>query len=299
MFTSVLEAKEYCNSMTNSRLSEADALEKISQLEEYIKNEESESSILLFQEWVSDLKIWLVSDERKRGEYPQGIDQILLDMVEVRAFIFAFQKHPDLQNRLNNSFFWQQWFIGAAHTIISGVGKLVSLDGRDNSLANLWARVGPWIESDGGCDSGEAGFISEVFKRKTGYFDNSRSKAFNYRNKAIAHNENSPEIGWDDLDPDMKILIRAWSLLVAWSSFGILNPFRSNIDVFDSLGSFFSTGELNKLHVERSRYLNIVKGWSKSYLHTGEVDPGRGPFSDGLSVFISTASPPHGESPEH
>jgi hypothetical protein len=189
MFINVLEAKEFCNNRTNSRLSEEEALEKIKQLESYISNDPSEHSKLLFQEWIDEIRVWIDSDERKKREFPQGIDQIILDIIGVRAFIYALQKTPSAQNRLGNSFFWQQWLIGSAHTIIAGIGKLVSTDSRDNSLANLWKDVGEWIKEDGACNIEEAVFIQEAFKRKTGYFDNKNSKAFNYRNKSIAHNE--------------------------------------------------------------------------------------------------------------
>ncbi|MFJ7313434.1 hypothetical protein ACIQVE_11790 [Pseudomonas sp. NPDC098747] len=287
MLCNVLEAKEFCNNKTNSRLTEEGALEKIKQLEEYLSNDPSEHSKLLFEEWIQEIKNWIESDERKKGEYPQGIDQIILDIIEVRAFIYALQQTPSTQLRLQNSFFWQQWLIGSAHTIIVGIGKLVSTDARDNSLANLWKEIGGWIKEDGACDIDEARFIDDSFKRKTGYFDNSNSKAFNYRNKSIAHNEHSPEITWNDLDPDLKILVRAWSLLVAWSSFGILNPFKRNQEIFNGLESFFSTEEISKLGSERNSYLSMVKDWSTTYLHTGISDPGRGAFSDGVKVHIS------------
>ncbi|NUU38176.1 hypothetical protein [Pseudomonas sp. C2B4] len=287
MFINVLEAKEFCNNRTNSRLSEEEALDKIRQLETYINDAPSEHSKLLFQEWIDEIRDWIDSDERKKGEFPQGIDQIILDIIEVRAFIHALQKTPSAQNRLGNSFFWQQWLIGSAHTIIVGIGKLVSTDPRDNSLANLWKEVGIWIKGDGACDIDEATFIEQAFRRKTGYFDNKNSKTFNYRNKSIAHNEHSPEITWDDLDPDMRILVRSWSLLVAWSSFGILNPFRTNKEAFGGLESFFSAEEITKLGSERNSYLDMVKGWSTTYLHTKASDPGRGAFSKGVKISIS------------
>jgi len=287
MLCNILEAKEFCNNKTNSRLTEEEALEKITQLQGYLSDTPSEHSRLLFEDWIGELRSWIESDQRKKGEYPQGIDQIILDIVEVRAFIYALQKTPSIQSRLQNSFFWQQWLIGSAHMIVGGVGKLVSTDVRDNSLSNLWKAVDKWIQDDGACDIDEANFIGEAFKRKTGYFDNSNSKAFNYRNKSIAHNEHSPDITWDDLDPDIKILIRIWSLLVAWSSFGILNPFKSDQEVFRGLDSFFLPEEISKLGSERNIYLSLVKGWSTTYLHTGISDPGRGAFSDGLKVVVS------------
>lgn len=289
MLTSVLEAKEFCNNKTNSMLSEEDALKKISQLEGYIKNDPTEHSRKLFNEWIEEIKSWIDSDARKKGEYPQGIDQILLDIIEVRAFIYAFQKSPEIQARLQ-TFFWQQWLIGGAHTIIVGIGKLVSTDSRDNSLANLWKKVGDWIKNDGACDMDEAIFIEEAFKRKTGYFDNKNSKAFNYRNKSIAHNEHSPQLTWDDLDPDLRILTRSWSLLVAWSSFGIFNPFKENSEVFGGLESLFSSNEITKLGKQRNTYLEMVKKWSTTYLHTDTFDPGRGAFSLGVKISFSNAS---------
>lgn len=289
MLTSILEAKEFCNKKTNSMLSEEEALEKISQLEGYIKNDPTEHSTRIFNELIEEIKGWIDSDIRTKGEYPQGIDQILLDVIEVRAFIYAFQKNPDIQSRVQ-TFFWQQWLIGGAHTIIVGIGKLVSTDHRDNSLANLWKEIGNWIKKDGACDLEEATFIEEAFKRKTGYFDNKNSKAFNYRNKSIAHNEHSPQITWDDLDPDLRILIRSWSLLVAWSSFGIINPFKENDEVFGGLELLFSANEITKLGSQRNKYLDTVKKWSTTHLHTNTFDPGRGAFSLGMRISFNLST---------
>jgi hypothetical protein len=121
---------------------------------------------------------------------------------------------------------------------------------------------------------------------KTGYFDNKNSKDFNCRDKSMAHNERSPKITWDDLDLDIKILVRSWSLMVVWSSFGMLNPFKLTQEVFGGLEFIFSKREI-KLGLEHNVYLAMVSDWSARYLHAGLSDPGCGAFSVEVQISIS------------
>jgi hypothetical protein len=59
------------------------------------------------------------------------------------------------------------------------------------------------------------------------YFTNKNSKALLFRNKVIAHNEKNLTMRWDEIDKDIEILVKIWSLVVSWSSFGLFDPFRT------------------------------------------------------------------------
>jgi hypothetical protein len=287
MLTSVLEAKAFCNDKTNSRLTAEEADAQIAQLRGYIEDSEDLVSKALFEDMISGLIQWKNSSELEKGEYPQGIDQIILDLIEIRSLIFAIQNTPNAQPAFEKHFFFQQWLIGAAHTITCGIGKLVSGDNRDNSLRNLWKEVGHWITLDGACTQQEADFIDQALDKKTGHFVNANSKAFNYRNKSVAHNEHSPTITWEDFDPDLKILVRTWSLLVAWCSFGIIAPFKERRQIFDGLETLYSKDVIRELGSKREQYLQKVRDWATTYLHNEAADPGRGAFTSGIKITVA------------
>jgi hypothetical protein len=68
-------------------------------------------------------------------------------------------------------------------------------------------------------------------------------------------------------------------VVVAWSSFGVYQPFRTGDQAFLGLDSFFQDSELCSLKHARQTYLDKVKSWSKNYAHNGDEDKGRGAFS--------------------
>lgn len=84
-------------------------------------------------------------------------------------------------------------------------------------------------------------------------------------------------------------MIRMWSLLVSWSSFGLFQPFRTGDQAFLGIEAMFDNAEIKNLKERRQAYLKMVEHWSKSYAHTGKEDPGRGAFSS-LSVRVSIVS---------
>lgn len=159
------------------------------------------------------------------------------------------------------------------------IGELISKDRRDNSLRKLWDDVSPIMLSDGACTQEEIDYINHEMDRNNGRFTNDNSSVLRFRNKLIAHNEANPEVRWDEVDSELSLLIRMWSLLVAWSSFGLFQPFRSNDVAFMGLESCYQKSELAALKNSRGNYLDKVEKWSVSCAHSGEVDQGRGAFS--------------------
>lgn len=165
----------------------------------------------------------------------------------------------------------------------------MSKDKRDNSLRKLWEAISPIMLSEGACTKPEVDCINAALDVKSGRFTNENSQALLFRNKLISHNEAMPVVKWDEVDKDFAFLIRMWSLLVSWSSFGLFQPFRTGDQAFQGVESMFDRSEITNLRAKRQEYLEMVEKWSTSYVHTGETDPGRGAFSS-LSVKVSIIS---------
>jgi hypothetical protein len=174
--------------------------------------------------------------------------------------------------------FYKQWFVGSIYATFSLFAKLTSKDENDNSLRKLWFNVVEFVKKDNACTVDELNFINNQFDNHA-RFSNKNSKATLYRNKVIAHNEKSISLEWDDIDKDIKILIRIWSILVSWASFGLGQPFRTNEQAFSGLEHFFDSTELHLLKVKRQEYINQAIHWSQTYLHSGDLDHGATAFT--------------------
>lgn len=193
--------------------------------------------------------------------------------------VYAFQNVETKNNPFKESGFYAQWYLGSIYGVFTIIGKLVSKDRRDNSLRKLWETTSPVMLSDGACTKEEIDYINSKMEVKSGLFTNQRSKSLLFRNKLISHNEAMPVVQWSDVDSELCLLIRMWSLLVSWSSFGLLQPFRTDEQALLGLESMFQVSEINELKLKRQFYLKIIEGWSKCYAHSGIEDPGRGAFS--------------------
>lgn len=152
----------------------------------------------------------------------------------------------------------------------------------DNSLRKLWNKIRRFITNV--TTDEELQFID---KQLDGHFTNVNSRAISFRNKVIAHNEKTLSLKWSEIDEDIKILVRVWSIIVGWCSFGIFSPFRTASVAFSGLDSFYTPTELQELKEKREEYLDKVRTWSASYLHTGEKEVGfRGAFGS-ITVTIT------------
>ncbi|MGR4999305.1 hypothetical protein [Vibrio celticus] len=278
-FQNISDAKEYVVQVTNK----ARTLDEINTSLEYyqsmVDSAHSDESRVLWESEVEKLKLWKNSDNFKSGSYPQGIDELILEVIEWRSVQAAFQEVETEKNLFKHSGFFAQWYLGSIYGVFTIIGKLISKDRRDNSLRKLWDDVSPIMLSDGACTQEEIDYINQEMNRNNGRFTNANSSVLRFRNKLIAHNEANPEVRWDEVDIELSLLIRMWSLLVAWSSFGLFQPFRSNDVAFMGLESCYQKSELALLKSSRGNYLDKVKKWSVSYAHSGEVDKGRGAFS--------------------
>jgi hypothetical protein len=139
---------------------------------------------------------------------------------------------------------------------------------------NLWWKVNKFIARDGACKKPELKFIGEQLHKVTGQFTNNQSKSILVRNTVIAHNEKNLKLDWSEIDNDIKVLTRIWSIVVSWSSFGIISPFRTSEQAFSGIEHFFDQKEMNELAKKRREYLDMCIGWARTHLHNGIHDPG-------------------------
>lgn len=283
------EAKIYALKATNKYLSEQEALLKIEDYKRYkeIANEDSK----LLDEEIAALEEWLSSETFKNGDYPQGIDELVLNLVEWRSSVYAFDEVDLIDSPFRTKQFHAQWLIGAGYATFCILGKLVSKDRRDNSLQKLWRDIHEFLVDNGTCSKEEATLLNEKFNSSGGHFTNLNSKAILFRNKVIAHNESSPRIQWPDIDSDIELLVRAWSLIVTFCSFGIIAPFSSSEVAFSGLEGTVSVDEMYRLKSKREEYLAKVKLWSRTNIFTNEVSEMASAFAELSISFSSPRSP--------
>lgn len=105
------------------------------------------------------------------------------------------------------------------------------------------------------------------------------------RNKVIAHNEKNLKHEWDDLDSEIRKIVRIWAIVISWSSFGIIYPFHKSDQALQGLEHFFDDQEMAALHQKRQEYIDLCIRWSRSFLHNDEHDAG-GYFLTNLSINI-------------
>jgi len=273
------EAKTYACNVTNGGLSLEKAQRQLAYFGQRLADSKTDEQTAVWSEEISRIEEWLASARFQRGEYSRGVDDLLLELIEWRALKFAFQNVKTERSPFNDHVFYSQWLVGGTYAVFALLGQLVSKDDRDDSLRKLWGDVSPFIASDGACTTEEFDCINQKLQEKTGHFTNVNSKALMFRNKVIAHNEWSPTIKWSEIDKDIEILVRIWSLIASWSSFGRFEPFRTGDQAFSGLDPFFSAEELKQLKAKRQEYLGRVYQWAVNHLHNGQRDPGRGGFS--------------------
>jgi hypothetical protein len=285
-FSTEDDAKNYSVGVTCKHIHPEDINGRLGEYKSYLASASDEHKNY-WQEEVNNLEGWINSDEFISGEYPRGIDELVLELIEWRAVIFAFQNVDIESDPFKRHAFYAQWLVGGTYTIFCLLGKLVSKDLRDNSLRKLWPMVSGYISDSGLCGNTEIDYINEKMHCTQGQFTNGNSQAMLYRNKVIAHNESLPRMEWEDLDKDIELISRMWSLVTMWSSLGLIEPFRKPEQIFSGTESVFSPEELSLLLEQREVYLTKVKSWSTKCIASGEQIVNRSPFGS-FSMTITT-----------
>ncbi len=255
------EAKDYSLKKLTRPLSLEEIDQKIQDYEGYASNENSEDERQYWEKQIEELNKLKLEEYYQKGYYPTGIDELLLEVIEWRSMIFAFQNLEESNESLVQYSFLSQWYLGGTYAIFTMLGKLLSNDNRDNSLRNLWKSVSPYFQEFEGFDENEFSFLDELFVGKGNLFSNQNSVAMRYRNKVIAHNEHNLRYSWNEIENDLQIISRIWSLLVMWSSSGIMTPFRHRTQVFRGLEGMFSENQMRQLVVTRQVYLDRFENW--------------------------------------
>lgn len=284
-FDSEDDAKNYAVGITAKHLHPDDAQNQLDSYKSYHESAHSVEDKDYWEKEVRNLEKYINSDEFKNSEYPQGIDELIIELIEWRAAIYAFQNVDTEQDPFKEHAFYAQWLMGGTYTVFCILGKLVSKDNRDNSLRKLWPIVSDYVKNYGLCGEGETEKIEEKMHRTEGHFTNTNSRAMLFRNKFIAHNESSPKIEWVEIDKDIKLLCRIWALITMWSSFGIIQPFRKPQQAFSGLESVFTSTEIKFLIEQRNVYLEKVESWCTHSLVDNSKVSERSPFGK-ISVSI-------------
>ncbi|MCP5135226.1 MAG: hypothetical protein H6981_00280 [Gammaproteobacteria bacterium] len=279
------DAKNYSVSVTSKHIHPEDIHRRLDDYKRYLASARGDDKDY-WQKEVNSLEEWINSDEFINGEYPRGIDELVLELIEWRAAIYAFQNVDIKTDPFKTHAFYAQWLVGGTYTIFCLLGKLVSKDQRDNSLRKHWEMVSGYVSHSGLCGETEVEFINAKMHHVRGQFTNKNSQAMRYRNKVIAHNESLPRMEWNELDKDIELISRMWSLITMWSSFGLMEPFRKSDQVFSGTESVFTDEEIRLLQEQRENYLSKVKSWCTKCIETGEEIVNRSPFGT-LSISIS------------
>jgi hypothetical protein len=287
-FKSSDEAKEYAINATAAYLDENAMQTRINDFTRYLANASSEQDKIFWHNQIQELEVWRGSDAFINGLHPQGIDELILELLELRALVFAFQCVELKNNPFAQYVFFSQWVMGITYVTFSIIGKLSSKNPKDNSLRGLWQKVAWHINDDNAFTAEEIQRINTAFDNKDGHFSNGKSPAILVRNKSIAHNEFSPKVYWDDIDDDIKILVRTWSMITSWSSMGLIQPFRDSKQAFAGLESLLAAEEIRELSKQRECYIQKTRQWAITRLHDGSEDAERSPFAK-ISVGISRA----------
>lgn len=289
------EAKTYTCLATSGRHNHEKAVRSLEYYRGMFSRATDEESKTVWRQQIEELETWISSEEYKFGDYPQGINHVILELIEWRAMLYAFQHVETESDPFREHVFYQQWLIGAAYAMFSLLAKLIGADKRENSLRKLWLNVEKFVARDGACLKEERKFISAQLDKTSGQFTNDRSKAILFRNTVIAHNEKSVQVEWGAIDEDIKVLVRIWSILVSWSSFpGGIPLFRTSEQAFSGLEGLFQVGELSSLAICRQEYIDMVKLWARTYLHNGQPDSGGTAFAQ-ISVTSKVYVEPKAE----
>jgi hypothetical protein len=287
---SIPEAKSIALQATTGRLTLEETNLKLKDYRRYLHDANDAESVKFWSEEVSELESWLSSESLRNGLNPQGIDDLVLNLVGWRASVYAFQNVELQRDPFGRSPFFLQWLVGAGYSTACIVGKLVSDHRNDNSLANLWKKISELVVKEDHCSADEVDLISIKLKKPGGYFTNENSKSMLFRNKTIAHNERTTPVGWDDLDNDIKLLVRIWSIVIGFCSSGILYPFLNREIAFAGLDGVVGESERIQLLKHRQDFLDRVDLWTRSNLVTGQIEVKSRAFAEIVFSFTQTSA---------
>lgn len=276
-FESEKNAQLYALKATSKHATENDLLKSIEDYKRYqdtYANDQEKKQY--WHEREKTTQSYLNSEYYKSGRYHIGIDELILDIIEIRAIIYSFQTVKTNCNPFETYIFHSQWLSGCTYKIFASYRKLLSGNKDDHSLKNVWNNVSHYIKDSSLTSIEEVDKLSLFING----INNNTSNPMRYRNKVIAHNEQLPKVQWTDLDYELKGLCRIWSLITMWCSIGIIAPFYDNKAAFSGLESVVSLLELSELKNARQEYIDNVRRWCKENITTNIPDNNSSPFAE-------------------
>nr|VFK62239.1 MAG: hypothetical protein BECKTUN1418D_GA0071000_11708 [Candidatus Kentron sp. TUN] len=161
-FDNVEEAKVYVCKLTSKAQTIDEIDSSIGYYRKMAENAYDDRGRDLWEDEIRKLELWKNSDDFKQGKYPQGIDELILELIEWRAMIYSFQHvvHT-IREPLKESGFFAQWYLGAIYGVFIIIGKLISRDRRDNSLIKLWEDISQIMLDNNACTQDEANYINK------------------------------------------------------------------------------------------------------------------------------------------
>ena len=253
-------ARKYCTPVQNKKQAQS----TLEQYESFYKNSLTEKDKSYWEQEIKKQSAWVSSDECINSTHPQSIDAMLFQIFEWRAMIYAFSKVETSNDPFDRYVFFQQWLVGGTYAIFSKLGKLVDQDSRGHSSRTTWNQIEKFIRPN--LEEEEFTYISNLLKPKSSHFQNEKSNAFRFRNKVIAHNETSGGANWEDLDNDLCIITRVWSIILKWTGDFYPIPFRTEEIDFSGLRFFYTSNEMSALKSAREEYLRQFPKWCTTAL---------------------------------
>ena len=289
MVTNIQQAKSHALGATSHYLTEAESIQRLQDYRTYLQGADTEQCKEFWRSEVSSLEAWIESDAFKTGTHPQGIDDLIIALVEFRAYVYSFQNVDTAEDIFSKYLFFATWTSGSSYATLSIIGKLLGKDGRDNSLRNLWKDIGKFVLLDSVCTKAEVDFINVALVAHDGRLSSRISPALLARNKMVAHNESSPKVSWTEIDDDIELLLRIWALTVRFCSIGLFRPFANNDEAFAGIDRFFSVAEQQMLRTQRDKYLEGVHLVCRTDCATGLRDNTCGPFAS-ISLTVNATA---------
>ncbi|HAU06331.1 MAG TPA: hypothetical protein DCS49_00905 [Gammaproteobacteria bacterium] len=284
-FNSEDDAKKYADNIMIGHIQLHEAEHLIDRYKSYQESAHNLEDKEFWRRAIQDLDDHINSDELKEGKYPKGINTLIIEMIDWRAAMYAFQHAESSPKPFQEHAFYAQWFMGGTYVIFCILGKLVSKHSQDKSLRRLWTEVSHYIKCSGLCSKDEVEIIDNKMQRTEGHFTNQNSSMMRFRNKVIAHNEGYPIVKWVEIDEDIKLLCRIWALITMWSSIGITEPFRPSQQAFSGLDSIFTPLEIRALSEQHNIYIEKVESWCTHSLVDNSKVSKRSPFR---KISVST-----------
>jgi hypothetical protein len=194
----------------------------------------------------------------------QGIDTMMIDMIQFRAMIYAFESLGENHAFIKNHFF-SSWYAGISYAVFSLFGKLVDSTKGTESLKRLWEDT-----FKKACFPKEN--VNTNISKWFTHLKKNNSQSFAYRHLVTSHNskfgQHEPvydwtNFTWKQFDVELKQLILAWNILSKFSGSHIICPFISGEKMFDGLSAIFRPSDMQILI---NKYNEFIAGLDFNFL---------------------------------